>query len=126
MKTFYASLILFLLLVAVIICNTVYVQRVTGEIEKRLRDLPPCERAEEALRDLERYRKRHASGLELSIADDRLDRLKENIGEMQAAASIRDAAGFEQARARAICTVLQIRQTECPTLGDLLSLYIKQ
>jgi hypothetical protein len=124
MKTFYASLVLFLLLILAIACNAVYVQHVAGELERQLRELPPCERADEALQDLERYRRRHVGRLGLSVPDERLNRLQELLLDLQIATAARSASAFERARRMAIETVLEIRRAELPSFGNLLSLYI--
>ena len=53
MKTFYAALIVFALLIALILCNTLYIDRTTTTLRAQLNALPHATSTEAALAELE-------------------------------------------------------------------------
>ncbi|MBR6727823.1 MAG: DUF4363 family protein [Clostridia bacterium] len=119
MKTFYAAIALFLLLLCLILANTLFLHRVTDELELRLHKIS-TENAYGALQELESYWQQKKRILGLSIPTERLNRLQDRITEMKVLLDAADAAGFAHAHALALSAVEQLRESESLSPEHLL------
>lgn len=94
MRSFWISVALFVLLIAVIIGNAVYVHHVTEEILARLSHLT-AESDEREMAALEAYWEKHRAFVALSISYQELDHLSESLISLRATYDTGNAIDFE-------------------------------
>ena len=99
MKSFFWSLALFALAVCIIVCNAIYINRVSDRLQKKLEELPDvasdgCVAAAEAL-----YQdwKKQSNLAELSVSYPILDRVTEQAALLVACAECGDEFGYRSA-----------------------------
>ena len=119
MKAFYATTVIFLLLIGVIWGNNLFINRVTRELEQEIDALPRCADAADAVRVLDQRweHSRHVIGV--SVSSDILLRMCDHIAEMKAAVTAQSDADFERARELARATVISMRDAERITVDNL-------
>lgn len=115
MKTFYAAVLLFLLLLAVIVGNTVMLRGLCDQMEQDLRSITELTALERTTAYWES--KRWQAGL--SINSELLFLLSEHMTEMKVALTVGDVSALESARGRALETIKRIRETAWPTRESL-------
>ena len=120
MKTFYASLIVFFLLLALIVCNGFYVRKATAALEALLSELSRSPVEEAALSNVEGTWQKSKRVLALSVAFEEIRALDEQLLTLRAAASTGSAADFERARLLAIETLVRIRESEGLSIDNLI------
>lgn len=119
MKTFYVSLLLLALLIAVIFLNTAFVQSTTGEMLRMLADLPPCDGAAEAVNALAAYWEEHKTAVGLSANEDALLDLETRLAELASAVEQKQASDFATATRLTRRAILRIRDAERFTADNL-------
>ncbi len=120
MKTFYATAVIFLLLLGVVWGNKMFVDHMANDLEQALSDLPPCTDAEEAVRDLQGKWEDCHPWVGLSVSSEVILQMYDRLAELTAAVATQNAADFERARALAKAIVSAIRDTERLGLDNLL------
>ena len=119
MKTFYASLIVFVLLLALISVNAVFIHRTAGDLETQLRELPSCEAAEHAVAQLEAYWNKRKAWIGFSVPATKMEEMSNHITELRNAAEQQDCKDFELARSLTLETLWRIRHHEKFTAENL-------
>ena len=120
MKTFFATVVIFLLLLGIILWNTLFVNATVQELEVRLSALSTPQAAADSLTALEDYWQEQRCRIRLSVPSETVLRLDTHLAALRAALLVGDAAGFARARAEALTVVRSIRDAERPTLDNLL------
>ena len=120
MKTFYASLIVFFLLLALIVCNGVYVRRSTAALEEMLSALSQMPTDVDSLTEIEEAWQEKRKPLSLSVSFEELRALDEQFLSMRAAVTTGEAAEFERARLLAAKTLAHIREFETLSIDNLI------
>lgn len=83
MKSFYASLAVFALLLLLILCNMTFIRQASAEIEHRVDAIVEGENAAASLEELERYWQKKRPIMGLSVRGDVLLRIDEHLGKMR-------------------------------------------
>ena len=112
MKTFWAALIIFGLLLLLIAGNAVFIHHTATELEDRLSDLPPCAEATDAVNDLQAFWQKRQEWVGLSVSYEEIRKLDECIIEMQSACAQGEESDFETAKCLAFSAVAYIRRLE--------------
>lgn len=112
MKTFLFSVCTLALLIAVIVCNGIYIQNVTNEIEAALLALPTCEAASQEAGDLFAYFQAKEKLLSLSVPAADMREIGNYLTKLCVSAAQKDKEAFEQARALCLADVARIRELE--------------
>lgn len=120
MKTFYASLIVFFLLIALIVCNGVYVKRTTAALEALLSEISQMPSSAESLQAIEEKWQSSKKILSLSVAFEELRELDAQLLSMRAAVSTGAAADFERARLLAMEALIRMREPEELSMDNLI------
>ena len=120
MKTFYASLIVFFLLLALIACNGHYVKRTTAELETMLSEHLQMPAETDALQKIEEAWQKRKRVLSLSVSFEEMRALDEQLLAMRAAVTTDSAADFETARLLAIEALVRIREPEELSIDNLI------
>lgn len=113
MKTFWCSLVVFLLLIGTITSNFIYVRRTTDEMIHLTQEIPvePV-MAEEALNTLSDYWSKHRDWLGMSVSYVELNRVGELIVSMKSSREQDETADFLRDRALLIPLIEEIRRLE--------------
>lgn len=120
MKTFFASIALFLILLAIILGNTVYISNTVADLLYRIDTLPPCDKAGMALLELEALWMKHRRRIGLSISSDIIDQMQQHLVQMKTASALADTVTFELNRALAQSALRRIGEAEQITFENLL------
>lgn len=112
MKTFWAALALFAVLLGVVVLNFYHINHVADELNRKLDALPACEEAEEALDEMYRYWEGHKKCASLSVSYEVLYKMEENMTDMRSAMAEEEASEFEKARALMRISIRQMRRLE--------------
>lgn len=112
MKTFWAALTLFMILLVVVALNFYHINHVADELNRQLDALPSCEDAEEALDEMYHYWDGHKKCASLSVSYEVLYKMEENITDMQSAVAEKEESEFEKARALMRISIRQMRRLE--------------
>ena len=116
MKTFYASLAAFALLIALIVCNGIYVRRTTAELEMLLSkgaDATAFSKAESKWQE-------HKRLLSLSVSYEEMRELDNQFLAMRAAKNTNSTVTFEKARLLAVESLAHIREFEEFSIDNLI------
>lgn len=116
MKTFYASLAVFALLLLLIFCNGRYVRHATEEMEALLSNATQTEELNE-IESAWQVRKRFLS---LSVSYEEIKEVDQKLCIMKAALDTGSAESFEEARALAIEALTRIREFEKLSIDNLI------
>ena len=114
MKAFYASIIVFALLLVLILCNGAYVRRTTAEMQILLEKEPTL------LSNIEKHWQMARRTLALSVSFDEIRMLDEHLLAMRAALETGARTDFERHRLLAIETLRRIREPEELSLDNLI------
>ena len=120
MKTFYATAAIFLILLGVIWGNTVFIDRMTSDLEQALDGLPSCDVAEEAVCALKVKWEDCHPWVGLSVSSELILQMYDRLAELTAAVTAQNTADFERAKALTKAAVYAIRDTERLGLDNLL------
>ncbi len=120
MKTFFASLIVFFLLIAIIVANYFYVNHTASVLSDMLEALPDCENAEAQTEALLAYWSREEGCLGLSIPFEELQQAANVFLELHHAAREKDRYEFEKYRLLAENAVDDLRRLEEFKINNLL------
>jgi len=112
MKSFWFSVCALALLIAVIICNGIYIQNVTSEMETALLALPACEMASKEAGALFTYFQAKEKLLSLSVPAADMREISNYLTKLCVSATLSDKEAFEQARALCLADVARIRELE--------------
>ena len=118
MKSFKISLLLFVLMSALILCNALYINKVAFRLSEALStmpaiDDPACLDATLALSD---FWDHHASFVSFSVCDSLTERIDELLAILFSCAEQNDRYGFHQALASLSNAVEELRRPETPSL----------
>lgn len=118
MKSFTFSLMLFVLTIGVILCNTIYIKRITFALLDGLESIPEPESTACAgvAHELTAYWERHISFVALSACDSLTERISEQLSLLTVCAEQGDRYGFYQVRASLCNTVEDLRRPETLSL----------
>ena len=94
MKAFYASLLLFALLLAVIALNAVFVRQTAAALEAQLQEIAETENAEAHMTALWSLWQRRRTLLCLSVPIDTVEKMEDRLTELDAAIKSKDADGI--------------------------------
>ena len=121
MKIFYAVLGVFLLLLAGVAINAVYVHRVAGELNARVDAIAalPCSESYASALELSAYWRRHRNIAGLSVSYTVIDRVSETAESLVAAAEAGDVFGRQQAIAMLRDAVEDLERLETFSIGNL-------
>lgn len=119
MKTFWATVILFFVLVNVVICHAVFLHQTSDGLERRLQALLTAPDPQDAMDELERYWLKKRPILELSLSGSQLACVQERIALLRIASATRDGR-FWEAYTLLAEAVMQLRDTERLSAGNLL------
>ena len=119
MKTFYASLLLLALLLAVIFFNTAFIRGTTEDMLHMLDKLPPCDSAEGAIHTLTVYWEEHKTAVGLSACEDAVLDLDTRLTELLCAAEQKEASDFATAARLTRKAILRIQDAERFTTDNL-------
>lgn len=120
MKTFYASLITFFLLLSLIIYNGSYVKRTTAELETLLSEHTQMPAGTDALQKTEDVWQKSKKVLSLSVSFEEMREIDEQLLSMRAAVTADSAADFEKARLLAMEALARIRESEELSIDNLI------
>lgn len=112
MKTFYAVLIVFALLLAVILCNALYIDRRTTALQEHLNALPYAASREAALTELEHHWSRCRDVIALSKPLELVWRIDEHLIELRSAVVRGDSDDFDLALRLALDAVARVQRIE--------------
>lgn len=112
MKTFYAALVLFAILLGAVALNFYHINHVADELNRQLEALPACEEAQEALDGMYVYWEAHKKCASLSISYEVLYQMEENITDMKSAVAKKEDSEYEKARALMSISIKQMRRLE--------------
>lgn len=112
MKTFWAALVLFAVLLGAVVLNFFHINHVADELNRQLDALPACEQASEALEEMYRYWDGHKKCASLSVSYEVLYKMEENITDMRSAVAQKEENEFEKARALMRISIRQMRRLE--------------
>lgn len=118
MKTFYVSLAVFSLLIALIVCNGIYVRKATEKIEGLLEQALVSDIA--SLLPIEHYWQRTKKMLALTAPFEEIRFFDEHLIAMRAAAKAGAYSDFERSRLLAAEVLCRIRGQEEFSLDNLL------
>ena len=119
MKTFYATLAAFSLLITLTVCNYFYINRVADTLLLKTRELPPCEDATAAAEALFDYWEECEPFVGLSVSYQYTAKMREHLLELKSAAEAGEATEFSQSRARLYGAIEGIRRLECFSIDSL-------
>lgn len=112
MKTFYAVLIVFALLLAVILCNALYIDRTVAALQQHLNSLAHAEDAEAALTELERCWEQRRGIVALSKPLELVWRIDEHLIELRSAVVRDDGDDLDLALRLALDAVTRMQRIE--------------
>ena len=112
MKTFYAVLIVFTLLIALILCNTLYIDRTTATLREHLSALPHAASTKAALAELEQYWSGRRGVVALSKPLDLVWRIDELLIELRSAVVRGDSDDFDLALRLTLDAVARVQRIE--------------
>lgn len=120
MKTFFASLTVFLFLITIIISNYFYVNHTASVLSEMIASLPNCEDAEAQTEALLAYWSREEGCLGLSIPFEELQQAANIFLELHHAAREKNSYEFEKYRLLAKNAVDDLRRLEAFKINNLL------
>lgn len=118
MKSFIVSLCAFALLLALIICNYIFINRTADELEQLLLELEP--EAIQGHNALNAYWERHRILMGFSVPNTEMQNFQERLTALLHAGSFRDPAEFERCRALALGALADLRRLERFSMENLL------
>lgn len=120
MKTFYAALVIFLILLILIVCNGIFIRRTAKELEEKLQTLPPCEDAEAAVAALSDFWEARKTWVGLSIPNEIVRDMTDRMTEVAVAAKQKNSENFDLAIQLSINAARQLRYAEQISIENLL------
>ena len=120
MKTFFASLIVFFLLIATISTNYFYINRTTSNLSERIATLPDCENAEDDTKALLVYWSQEERFLGLSVPFEELQQTKDVFLSLHHAAREKNGYEFNKYRLLAEDAIEDLQRLEKFKLENLL------
>lgn len=120
MRTFYLTLFLFIILLAVIACNAVYVRRTAHALQTRVSALPTVPQAGAALADLETFWQSRRAVLSLSVPAGPLLLFDTALTGLRSTAESGKAADYELYRAEALLAIRGLVRLEHFSVENLL------
>ena len=118
MKSFFCSLGIFILMLALIVWNYLYVASTCHVLAEKITALPTCDTADDALATLFDYWESEKSKIGISISQHTIDKMNDCMAELRYAVKYRDAQIFECARYRALSIVEELRDAESLSLEN--------
>ncbi|MBQ9760295.1 MAG: hypothetical protein IJW16_02980 [Clostridia bacterium] len=114
MRSFFLTLVLFVLMIAAILCNALYIKRIATELTARLDTLPDARDAgcAEAARELSAFWEDAAPLVGLSVSYPIVDYMSEQAALLVTSAECGDLYGFRAARALLYDTVKDMKRLE--------------
>ena len=112
MKSFWAALLIFGLMLVAITVNHIYITRACEELAAEIESLPPCENAAAPTQDLLRHWEGGKKCFGLSVSKGTVEKMTLCVEELAHAASCGDTQLFEGARIRAVCLLREIWNAE--------------
>ena len=112
MRTFYAALIAFSLLIGAVCANAVYVGHTTTALQQRITALADAENASAALSDVEEFWCRHKAAIAFSKHGECIREMEQSLNELSKAVKQADANELEEAVRAAIGVTERIRRAE--------------
>ena len=111
MKVFWFSVAAFLLMIALIVANCLWVNQITAHMENALQELSkaPTLREVEALID---YWQARETALGISIPANELEDVSEHLVTLRTSFALHDEKDFERSRALCLESVLRIQRLE--------------
>jgi hypothetical protein len=119
MKTFYASLAVFALLIVLIGCNTVLIGRISREIECFADSLCQSDDLQEEAAKLEAYWKEKRPVVGLSVCDEVLLQIDEQISEAAFAAKEKKTDDLQKAVRLLKESMVRLRRAERVSIDNL-------
>lgn len=118
MKVFYVILAVFLLMVGLILCNALYINRLSFDLTERLDALPAVGEAgcEDMAHELLCFWSSKTSLVGISVGYPAVDRISEQAAVLHAAAACGDVYGYRAAVALLRDAIEDLRRLERPTL----------
>ena len=120
MKTFFAALAVFALLLTMIAVNACYIRRTADKMEAALSPSDKPLDASEALAGLETLWKEHRNTFGLSVSQDEIRTLDREIIKMRVALQAGAETEFTRARELALESIREMRQMERFSLFNLI------
>ena len=120
MKTFYATLAVFALMLGLIVWNACHIHQTANELTAQLDAMPQCEQSLAALDALSAYWEKERRVLALSTAFEDIAALDDCITEMRTAAALGEEAEYIKSRAIAYNIIARIRRIEQCSLDSVL------
>lgn len=120
MKTFYASLIVFGVLLALILTNAFFIRHATKEMDDLLNALPTSEDMGSTLESLIAYWEKHKKWISISTSSEVINNVDDHMIELQSAFDQNDAEGFDLAIRLTRNTIARIRREERFSIENLL------
>ena len=120
MKSFFASVFIFLLLLSLITWNYLYIHRVCGELQDAATALPEVSEGAAAVEALAARWEREESFIDLSASHRSMDKVKDCLAEWQAALRAGDAAEYERCRALFLAATDEIQRAERFSLSNFI------
>jgi len=119
MKTFYASLVLFAVLLVAVVLNFNHINDVADELNRQLDALPACEEGQAALDEMYAYWDSHKKCISLSVSYEVMYQMEENITDMKSAVAKQEDAEYEKSRALMRISIRQMRRLEKISIDNL-------
>ncbi|MBQ9099069.1 MAG: DUF4363 family protein [Clostridia bacterium] len=120
MKGFYTAIAAFIVLVALIVCNAIYIHDTAKEIGSQLDTSFAPAKAEEAIIELEAYWKARRGIAELTVPSRVIWEIDDRLCELRVAASQKDAESFATALSLLKTAVQRLAEAEQFSIGNLL------
>ena len=112
MKTFFATLGVFVLLLALIVINCLYISHTMRVLEQQLLALPYASERVSAVDELERFWKTNRTLVGISVSYNDIREMEKCLIQMRTAATQEDELSFENARMQALCELQHMRRLE--------------
>lgn len=120
MKTFYATLSAFALMLVMICANALYIKNTARELTAQLRPFLSEERTEAEIAELEAYWSKRKTVVGLSIPAETVWSIDEHLTEMRSAAARHDNDGMDTAARLALDAVSRMESIEGFSLDSVL------
>jgi len=118
MKSFWVSVLIFCLLIAIIAWNSVYIHRVCKDLTETAEALPTCGEGAAALAALTEKWEQESTYMELSVSHHSIDKINDCLYEWQSAVRAGDEAEYERCRYLFLSVINQILRAEGVTISN--------
>ena len=119
MKSFWVSLSIFAVLICLIVCNGIYINKTVTELCDRITALPSCEQAAPSMGELADFWEHEKDLIGLSVPYEKICAVNGYIAELSYAIEYKEENDFEQSRRLALSAAADLRRLEQFTLGNL-------